>query len=280
MATADHAATVIPLRRPAVHASTLVRSDREHTFDTFVRTIGVWWPVDPMSAGRDRVRNVTFERRIGGRVYETWDDGTTADWGELGTWDPPSGFTMSWRGTPVPTEVELSFTALGPSLTRVTVEHRGWEALSDEQLAEDCAHPGGYSTGGYDIGWTKVLGRFRVAAEHADPEITDEYMLDMMTKTRQYSLVLLRQGPNYSKEGSDKLIWEHGRRNFSLRAAGALSIVCPVRDDTPLCGVGIFNATQEETARILDGDPGVQAGVFEYEIHRVSSFPGDKLPEL
>jgi hypothetical protein len=182
----------------------------------------------------------------------------------------------------VPTEVELSFTALGPSLTRVTVEHRGWEAMSDEQLAEDCAHPGGYSTGGYDIGWATILGRFRAAAERevgAEPEITDEYMLEMLTKTRQYSVVLLRQGPHYFDEGSGEVIWEHGRRNFSLRAAGLLAIVCPVRDDSPWCGVGIFNATEEETAGILDGDPGVRAGVFEYEIHPVSSFPGDQLPD-
>jgi hypothetical protein len=279
MPTADHTAIVTPLRRPAVHASTLVRSDREHTFDTFVGTIGVWWPVQPMSGGGERVRNVTFERQVGGRVYETWDDGTTVDWGQLGRWDPPAGFMMSWQGTPAPTEVELSFTALGPALTRVTVEHRGWEALNDEQLAEDCAHPGGYSTGGYDIGWTKVLELFRVAAEQAEPDISDEYMLEMLAKSRQYSLVLLRQGPHYFDEGSDKIIWEHGRRNFSLRAAGLLAIVCPVRDDSPWCGVGIFNTTEEETAHILDGDPGVRAGVFEYEIHPVSSFPGDKLPD-
>ena len=32
---------VTALRRPPVRQSTLVRSDRRHTFDTFVRTIGV-----------------------------------------------------------------------------------------------------------------------------------------------------------------------------------------------------------------------------------------------
>jgi hypothetical protein len=39
--------------------------------------------------------------------------------------------------TPAPTEVELMFTPLGPALTRVAVEHRGWEALDDAQLRED-----------------------------------------------------------------------------------------------------------------------------------------------
>ena len=50
---------------------------------------------------------------------------------------------MTWQMTPVPTEIELRFKALGPALTRVEVEHRGWEALSDEQVAAECALPGG-----------------------------------------------------------------------------------------------------------------------------------------
>ncbi len=31
-----------------------------------------------------------------------------------------------------------------PRLTRVAVEHRGWERLTAEELARDCALPGGY----------------------------------------------------------------------------------------------------------------------------------------
>jgi hypothetical protein len=159
---------VIPLRRAPVKQSTLVRSDIAHTFDVFVRTIGVWWPVAPFSAGQDKVRDVTIEPRPGGRVYETWQDGTVIPWGELLAWDPPHGFTMTWTGTPAPTEVELTFTALGPALTRVAVEHRGWEALSDAQLSEDCALPGGYTGGAYNQGWETILRHFTAALLHTD----------------------------------------------------------------------------------------------------------------
>jgi len=65
-------ATVTALRRPPVRQSVLVRSDQRHTFDTFVDTIGIWWPVTPFSAGKDQVRDVTFERRQGGRVLSIW----------------------------------------------------------------------------------------------------------------------------------------------------------------------------------------------------------------
>ena len=157
--------TVTPLRRPPVRQSTVVRSDVDHTFEVFVRTIGIWWPVQPFSAGQDRVRDVTVERRVGGRVYETWHDGTTVTWGELLAWDPPERFVMTWTFTPAPTEVELTFRALGPALTRVAVEHRGWEALSEEQAAEDCALPGGYAGGAYAAGWARILARLAAAVE-------------------------------------------------------------------------------------------------------------------
>ncbi len=161
---------VTALRRPPVRQSTLVRASVRHTFDTFVTTIGAWWPVQPFSAGQDRVRNVTVEQRRGGRVYETWDDGTEIDWGTLLTWQPPKRFAMTWTGTPAATEVELTFSALGPALTRVTVEHRGWEALTEAQLATDCALPGGYSSGAYSQGWEAILACLaKAVADGASP---------------------------------------------------------------------------------------------------------------
>jgi uncharacterized protein YndB with AHSA1/START domain len=63
------------------------------------------------------------------------------------------------------TEVELTFAELSPALTRVAVVHSGWEKLSDEQLAEDCALPGGYLGGAFDKGWALILGRLAAAAE-------------------------------------------------------------------------------------------------------------------
>jgi hypothetical protein len=162
---ADADASITRLRRPPVRQATVVRSDIEHTFEVFVGALGAWWPVDPFSAGRHRVREVTLEQRVGGRVYETWLDGTVVVWGEVLVWQPPQRFSMTWTGTPAPTEVELTFTALGPSLTRVAVEHRGWEALSETQLSQDCALPGGYSGGAYTSGWATILARLSAALD-------------------------------------------------------------------------------------------------------------------
>jgi hypothetical protein len=53
---------------------------------------------------------------------------------------------------------------LGPALTRVSVEHRSWERLTHEQLAKDCALPGGYLGGSYQEGWTRILGCLAAAS--------------------------------------------------------------------------------------------------------------------
>jgi hypothetical protein len=109
-------------------------------------------------------------------------------------------------------------------------------------------------------------------------EITDEFMKEQLTRAATYTAVLLKAADGYGKDGSRQVIWEHGRRNFSLRADGLLAVVCPVADETDLCGIGIFAASVERTRELMDDDPGVKAGVFTYETHPVRSFPGDALP--
>jgi Activator of Hsp90 ATPase homolog 1-like protein len=154
-------------RPPPVRQSTVIRVPLDRAFASFVHTIDVWWPKDVVSVGGERVTAVVLEPRPGGRVFERWDDGTTIEWGAVTAWEPPARFVMSWCNTPVPTEVEFTFSPLGPSLTRVAVEHRGWEALSAAQRREDCAAPGGYSSGAYGSGWRLVLERLAAGAEAA-----------------------------------------------------------------------------------------------------------------
>ncbi len=108
--------------------------------------------------------------------------------------------------------------------------------------------------------------------------ITDEYMKQMLAKSKTYTIVILKNGPKIDYENRQEIVWEHGRRNFELREKGILSIVCPIRDGSNLNGIGIFNADDNETKKIMDEDPGVKTGIFDYEIHPTVSFPGDNLP--
>ena len=107
--------------------------------------------------------------------------------------------------------------------------------------------------------------------------VPDDEMQAGLATTREYVIGLLYQGPAYHDEGARQIVWEHGRRNFGLRADGLLNVVCPVMDDTELCGVGIYDASPTEVEQIMASDPGVAAGVFRYEVHPCRSFPGDAL---
>jgi hypothetical protein len=109
--------------------------------------------------------------------------------------------------------------------------------------------------------------------------ITDEFMKQMISKTRPYCVVILKAGPNRNMDGVDELIWAHGRRNFLLRADGLLPIVLPVSDGSSISGVGVFNTSIEAAIQLMDDDPAVKKGVFVYEIHQCRSFAGDCLPE-
>jgi HD superfamily phosphodiesterase len=109
--------------------------------------------------------------------------------------------------------------------------------------------------------------------------VTDEFMRQMISKSRHYTVVILKRTPKRDESGADKIIWEHGRRNFTLRAEGVLPIVCPVTDGSEFSGVGIFNASEEETKKIMDEDPCVKTGVFIYEVHTCRGFPGSCLPD-
>lgn len=109
--------------------------------------------------------------------------------------------------------------------------------------------------------------------------ITNEFIQSMLARSKTYSLMILRAGPKWNQPGIDKIIWEHGRRNFELRAQGVLPIVCPVTDGGDIKGIGIFDGNLEAMRNIMDQDPGVQAGIFVYEAHSCRGFPGDSLPE-
>lgn len=111
------------------------------------------------------------------------------------------------------------------------------------------------------------------------PTITDDFMRQRIAATKNYCILILKAGPKSHEPGVEKIIWEHGRRNFALRAEGVLPIVCPAADESDVRGIGIFNASVEETKKIMDEDPGVKAGVFVYELHLCRSFPGDCLPK-
>jgi hypothetical protein len=107
--------------------------------------------------------------------------------------------------------------------------------------------------------------------------ITDDQMMQMLSTTKEYTMVLLKYGPNATREDARAIIWEHGRRNFGLREEGKIAIVGPVTAEMDIVGLYVFNTGVDEAKKIMEEDPGVKGGIFTFTAYPIKSFPGDKL---
>jgi hypothetical protein len=107
---------------------------------------------------------------------------------------------------------------------------------------------------------------------------TDAEMNELLPAAKQYSVVILKKGPNFGEDTTPAVIWEHGRRNFGLRHDGVLPVVLPVTDGSDVCGVGVLATSVDDATALMNDDPGVAAGVFDFEVHPCRGFPGDALP--
>jgi uncharacterized protein YndB with AHSA1/START domain len=150
--------TIAPVRK-----SVRVKASQAHAFEVFTAGLDRWWPRRG-TIGTSPMKTVMIEPRLGGRWYETGEDGSEATVGKILLWDPPNRFIVSWDinhrwkpDTTVGSEVEVRFTIEGPDATLVELEHRKFEALG--------AEGGASMRRDVDGGWPGMLESFRAAAE-------------------------------------------------------------------------------------------------------------------
>jgi hypothetical protein len=132
-----------------------VRRSAADAFRIFTQEISAWWPMKTHSRARDAAGEVTvrvtIEPRVGGRVYETLNDGRELEWGNVTAYEPGTLFALEWRmGRPEEqfTDVSIRFEALSERSCRVTLTHENWERMGEEgpKLRE-----------GYNNGWVSVF---------------------------------------------------------------------------------------------------------------------------
>lgn len=106
-------------------------------FDVFTQEIGVWWRPNSLFELTPRGDGVLrFEGEA--RLVTILPSGKAFEIGRVTAWRPGELLAFTWRqATFAPdqiTYVEVRFEAVGEE-TRVTVEHRGWDAIPQDHVA-------------------------------------------------------------------------------------------------------------------------------------------------
>ena len=126
-------------------------------FEIFVTQAGTWWPIDhSLVKGRT---DVIIEPFKGGRWYETGENGSEYQWGEVLVAEPGRRLLISWQlsgewefNPKVGSEVEVTFAAEGKR-TRVTLTHRDFENMGPKVLEA-------YGAISSDNGWTTIFASY------------------------------------------------------------------------------------------------------------------------
>lgn len=138
-----------------------VKAAPARAFDIFTQSMGAWWPKSHSvlkEMQKTEQKDVRIEPHVGGRWYETGENGAEYPWGEVRAWEPPSRLVLVWRlgadfqyHPDMDTEVEVRFTSGEDGGTVVEFEHRGLEAFGAGAVA---------IVEGMDAGWAMILDQF------------------------------------------------------------------------------------------------------------------------
>jgi len=148
----------------AVTAETVVDVPLERAFRVFIEDFDRIKPRDHNLLNVD-IEETILEPRVGGNIYDRGVDGTECRWARVLAFEPPHRLLFSWDISPYwqletdpdrTSEVEVLFTELGPSRTRVQLEHRHLERHGDGWETER------ETVGGKD-GWPLYLSRYAEA---------------------------------------------------------------------------------------------------------------------
>lgn len=149
--------------KPApVRKSVTVDAPAERAFEVFTAQFGDWWPRSHV-IGKSPFKTAVIEPRDGGRWYEIGEDGSECEWGDVLAWEKPARLLLAWRigadwryDPDLLTEIEITFTPVSETATRVDLEHRLLENMGEPAMkaAEEFDS---------DRGWIVCLSAFAAA---------------------------------------------------------------------------------------------------------------------
>ena len=124
----------------------VVNAPIDEAFRVFTARFGDFKPREHNLLGAP-ITETVFEPKVGGHIVDRAEDGSECRWARILAYEPPSRVVFSWDIGPTwqlehdpnnTSEVEVRFTADGPTRTRVELEHRhldrhglGWEGVRE-----------------------------------------------------------------------------------------------------------------------------------------------------
>ncbi|MGH0034682.1 MAG: SRPBCC domain-containing protein [Myxococcota bacterium] len=154
-----------------VRVTTRVDVAPEVAFEVFTDEIDAWWRRGPRYRFRpDRDGRLCFVRGADGdrRLLEVYDDDPGDPYlvGRVLVWKQPERIVFEWRGNAFRpgqvTEVDVRFERDGEH-TRMTLEHRGWDALPPDHPARHGLEGPAFS-GMMGLWWGEQLVALRARA--------------------------------------------------------------------------------------------------------------------
>jgi uncharacterized protein YndB with AHSA1/START domain len=141
-----------------------VQAPIERAFGVFTENVTSWWPTEHHIADKPFAA-VVIEPHAGGRFFERDADGNECMWGSVIAYEPPHRVVLGWHlqsdwnydADPArASEVEVRFTAEGPSTTRVDLAHSHFER-------HGAGGDGIRTAVGKPDGWTGIMQRYAAA---------------------------------------------------------------------------------------------------------------------
>jgi hypothetical protein len=152
-----------------VRVTTWVNVDPATAFELFTAEVDAWWRRGPRYRAGDGTSSVMrFEPGPGGRLVERVDPATGHEHeiGRVKVWEPGARLVLDWRARSFEpgqtTEVEVRFEADGDG-TRVTLEHRGWDAMPPDHPVRH-GRVGGAFLDMMGLWWGDAMTSFRQRA--------------------------------------------------------------------------------------------------------------------
>ena len=152
----------------SVRVTTVVPVDPAAAFEVFTGQVDAWWKRGPRyRPGRLRLGVMRFEPSgVGGRLLEVYDEaaGDAFELGRVLVWKPAEQLVFEWRARNFEpgqrTEVEVRFEAVSGG-TRVTLEHRGWDAIPVDHASRHGWGASGAFTSMIGLFWADLVTSLR-----------------------------------------------------------------------------------------------------------------------